>query len=86
MLQATAFASDISLTELRRRRRDAAVALAANGASHRQIGDALGISRVAATRLLGRAGVPRRRMAFAARVFCASQLGPRSCPLNLDTL
>jgi hypothetical protein len=60
--------------------------MAAGGASHQQIAAALGISRVAATRMLGRAGVPHRRCAFAARVYCASQLGTRRFPLDLDTL
>jgi FixJ family two-component response regulator len=75
-----------SFTQLRQRRRDMAVAMASNGASHQQIAATLGISRVAATRRLGRAGVPHRRSAFASRVYCASQLGTRTCPLDLDTL
>jgi len=86
MSQSIASDSHRSLADLRHRRREAAVAMAARGAPHRQIAAALGISRVAATRLLGRAGVPRRRSAFAARVYCASQLGSAICPLDLDTL
>jgi transposase-like protein len=86
MSPANAFTFDPTFSEWRRRRRATAVAMAALGASHHEIGAALGISRVAATRLLGRAGVPRRRSAFSCRVFCASQLGTRLFPLDLDTL
>jgi hypothetical protein len=86
MSQAIAIDSQPSRADQRRRRRELAITMAANGARHRQIAAALGISRVAATRLLGRSGVPRRRSAFASRVFCASQLGTRFCPLDLDTL
>jgi transposase-like protein len=75
-----------SRKDCRRLRRERAVAMAAGGATHRDIAAVLGVSRVAATRLLGRAGVPRRRSLFASRVYCASQLGTRLCPLDLDTL
>lgn len=78
----------VPLAELRRRRREAAVEMAESGMTHDQIGRRLDVSRVAITRMLARAGVEQRRgqQRGLPRIACASQLGTRRRPLDLDSL
>jgi hypothetical protein len=85
---APATALCVPLAELRRQRRAAAVEMAESGMTHDQIGRRLGVSRVAITRMLARAGVEQRRgqQRGLPRIACASQLGTRRRPLDLDSL